>query len=72
MAVERISSLSSVVGGDRSDAMMAGIIHAEIRREVPNFSLADAFSLQLARKLGGIVVTGDPDFKDVKEADFLE
>ncbi len=70
-AVERVSSLSRFAAPDRADATEAGVIHAEVRKSSPNFSLADAFVLQLARKLGGKVLTGDPDFKGLEEAEFL-
>jgi predicted nucleic acid-binding protein len=70
-AVERVSSLSRFAALGRADAAAAGVIHAEVRRTSPNFSLADAFVLQLARKLGGKVVTGDPDFEGLEETEFL-
>ena len=45
-----------------------GILHAETRKEVKDFGLADAFVLLTARKLGAKIVTGDPHFKGFKEA----
>jgi predicted nucleic acid-binding protein len=50
----------------------AGEIHAIEKKLSPNFSLPDSFVLQLARKLGAKVLTGDPDFRKVKEAELIE
>lgn len=71
-AVARVSSLTRIVIPTLDDSVMAGVIHAGMRKKVPNFSLADAFVLQLARKLRGRVVTGDADFKGLEEAEFLK
>jgi predicted nucleic acid-binding protein len=37
----------------------------------PNFGLADSFVLQLARKVGAKVLTGDSDFKGLREAEYI-
>ena len=50
--------------------MEAGLLHARVRKGSPNFSLGDAFVLQLARKPRGKVMTGDPDFRGIREAEF--
>lgn len=49
-------------------AKEAGILHAETKKEIKDFGLADAFVLLTARKLGAKIVTGDPHFKEFKEA----
>ena len=49
-------------------AKEAGILHADIRKKIKDFGLADAFVLLTARKLGAKIVTGDPHFKGFKEA----
>ena len=49
-------------------AKEAGILHAETRKKIRDFGLADAFVLLTARKLGAKIVTGDPHFKGFKEA----
>ena len=67
-----IVSLSKVVSVDADLASSAGLLHAHIKRDVHNFSLADAFTLQTARGVGAKVLTGDPDFKNIKDAEFLE
>jgi predicted nucleic acid-binding protein len=66
-----VTSLSKTVVVQESDAKEAGTIHATIKKTTPNFSLGDAFVLQTARKQGCRVLTGDPDFKRVKEARML-
>jgi predicted nucleic acid-binding protein len=66
-----IRGLSKVVAPTPDDAIEAGIIHAKSRVVSPNFSLADAFVLQLARKTGAKVLTGDPDFKGMREAEIV-
>ncbi len=67
-----VGSNSKVLVPSGDDAVEAGVIHARIREGVPNFSLADAFVLQAARKLGAKVVTGDEDFRGIKEAKLIE
>jgi predicted nucleic acid-binding protein len=67
-----ISTLSKIVEIDAVLAKDAGILHSEIKRKSPNFGLADAFVLQTAMSLGAKVLTGDKDFKGVKDAVMLK
>ena len=67
-AVRAITVLSKVGVPSLEDARQAGRIHAELKATAPNFSFADSFVLQLARKVGAKVLTGDPDFRGLKEA----
>lgn len=60
-------SLSSIYHPDISFAVEAGKLHAELRRERKHIGLADTMVLLTARKLGGKVVTGDEDFRGIKE-----
>jgi predicted nucleic acid-binding protein len=69
--VATIRSLSKAVGSGADDAIEAGILHAKIRESSRNFSLADSFVLQAARKLGAKVLTGDPDFHGIKDAELI-
>jgi len=62
---------SKVVVPSAEDAIEAGLLHAEMKKNVPNFSLTDAFVLQLARKLDARVLTDDPDLRGIKEAVFV-
>jgi len=70
-AMRAITTVSKVGELGLEDAIQAGKIHAELKRKVPNFSLADSFVLQLARKVGARVLTGDPDFNGLKEAELI-
>jgi len=70
-AVMAMTSLSKIGVPDLEDARQAGRIHAEVKQGVPNFSFADAFVLQLARKVGAKVLTEDPDFRGIKEAEMV-
>jgi PIN domain nuclease of toxin-antitoxin system len=71
-AIEAIQSLSRLGTPSGIDAIEAGRLHAEVRSKSPNFSLADSYVLQLARKMDAKVLTGDPDFKGIKETEFIE
>lgn len=70
-AIDAISALSKFGLPTRDDAIEAGRLHAEIKTKSPNFGLADAFVLQLARKIDGKVLTGDQDFKGLREAELM-
>ena len=63
-----ILSLSSIHFISLEFAKEAGILHAEIRKKIKDFGLADVFVLLTARKLGAKIITGDPHFKTFKEA----
>ena len=71
-ARQAFAALPRIVDTDRSAAAKVGELHARMRADVPNFSLADAFVLEAARRLELKVLTGDPDFRGIKEAEFLE
>ena len=70
--IRALLSISRVSNPDEEDAQEAGRFHAETRLVSPNFGLADSFVLQLARKLGCKVLTGDIDFRKLKEAEFID
>jgi predicted nucleic acid-binding protein len=72
VAVHAITTLSKVVGPGLDDAVEAGIVHAETKAKAPNFSLSDAMVLQLAKKFDATVLTGDPDFRGIKDALVIE
>ena len=61
-------NLSKIYGINSIFAKEAGILHAETKKEIKDFGLADAFVLLTARKLEAKIVTGDPHFKGFKEA----
>ena len=70
-AMRAVTTLSKIGIPTVDDAVEAGMIHAELRAKSRNFSFADSFVLQLARKKGAKVLTGDPDFKSLKETELL-
>jgi PIN domain nuclease of toxin-antitoxin system len=71
VAIDAMSALSRFGIPSRDDAIEAGRLHAEIKAKSANFGLADAFVIHLARKVNGKVLTGDPDFKGIREAEFI-
>ncbi len=70
-AYSNIIVLSKVYGVSVELAKEVGLLHAEIRKKIKDFGLADTFVLLTARKLGAKVVTGDPHFKGFKEVVLL-
>ena len=72
MAFNSIVSLSKIVYVDEEFAKKVGLLHSSIKKRVTNFSLADAFVLQTAKNLDAKVLTGDPDFKGIKDAEMLK
>src|SRR3989338_10086627 len=57
-------NLSKIYGINSIFAKEAGILHAETKKEIKDFGLADAFVLLTARKLNAKIVTGDPHVKN--------
>ena len=66
-----VLNLSNIYGMNAEFAKEAGILHAEIRKTIKDFGMADAVALLTARKLNAKVLTGDPHFKGFKEAMLL-
>ena len=66
-AYEVIHGNSSMVDADERLSYQAGMLHAEVRRRVRDFGLADAYVLAAARSLGARVLTGDPHFADIED-----
>lgn len=63
-----IMGLSKIHKIDENFAKEAGILHAEIRKRIKDFGMADSVVLLTARKLGARIITGDLHFKGFKEA----
>lgn len=59
---------SQIINVDEELSLQAGLVHCEMRKTIKDFGLADAYILAAARKLGSKIVTGDPHFKDIKQA----
>lgn len=62
-----ILSISSIYTIDVEFAEEAGKIHTALRKQRRKFGLADAFVLLTAQKNTANVVTGDEDFRGLKE-----
>lgn len=62
-----LSSISSFYNINEDFAEEAGNLHAEIKKERKHIGLVDIFVLLTARKLNAKVVTGDEDFRNLKE-----
>ncbi len=68
IALKALEDNSNMLVADLALARLAGEVHAEERRKVKDFGLADAFVLAAARSKGSRVLSGDPHFKNVPEA----
>ena len=66
-----ISDFSVIYGINTVLAKSAGILHAEMRKEIKDFGIADAIILATARHLNAKIVTGDRHFKGIRETIFL-
>lgn len=52
-------------------AVAAGKVKNELRKTARNISLADSIHFQTAQSVEAVFVTGDPDFKDIKNKKIL-
>ena len=62
IALEAINSLSIIFYVDFNFSKEVGLLHADIKKKIRDFGLADTFVLLTARKLNAKVLTGDPHF----------
>lgn len=60
-------SLSKIFSLDVDFAEEVGKLHAELKKTRKHIGLADIFVLLTAKKINGKVVTGDEDFRGLKE-----
>ena len=67
-AYDILTSNSQIVDVDEELSKEAGLLHAETRKKVKDFGLADAYVQATARKTKSRILTGDIHFRDVKEA----
>lgn len=67
-AFDILISNSNVIDVDEELSKETGVLHAEMRKTERDFGLADAYVLATARRVKAKVLTGDPHFRDVKEA----
>jgi len=68
LALKAIEDNSAVEMVDTGLARLTGELHAEQRKKISDFGLADAFVLATARKKSARVLTGDPHFKTIPDA----
>jgi len=71
LAYDSINSNSKIVAINAKIAEEAGLLHAEIRKKMPQFSIVDALLITTARHIKAKVLTGDNHFKEFKEAILL-
>ena len=68
-AFDALTTLAAIADINKPDlSREAGLIHAEMRKQMKDFGLSDAFVMATARKLNARVLTGNPHFKGLKEA----
>ncbi len=68
IALTAIGTLSSIVIINKELSVLAGHIHFEVKKKNKNFGMLDALVAATARKIGAKILTGDPDFKNFREA----
>jgi len=67
LAFKAIADNPGLESVDIGLAKLAGELHAEQRRKIRDFGLADAFVLATARKKSAKILTGDPHFETIPE-----
>jgi len=60
-----ITTNSNILRTSAEECKNVGITHANMKSKSQNFSLADAFVLETARKLKAKVLAGDQDFRNI-------
>ncbi len=65
-------SISKIFNINLKFAEEVGRLHAEIKKERRHIGLADIFVLLTARKINAKVITGDEDFRGLKEIIMLK
>jgi len=67
LALRAIEDNTALEPVDTGLAKLAGELHAEQKRKIQDFGLADAFVLATARKKSAKILTGDPHFETIPE-----
>lgn len=67
IAFNAIIANSHVIPVDEKLSFVTGQLHAEMRKHVKDFGLADAYILACAKNYNAKIVTGDPHFTTVKD-----
>ena len=68
IALNCIDSMSTVVNVNREIGSLAGQIHFEAKKKIKDFGMLDAFVAATARSVNANILTGDPHFRNFKEA----
>jgi len=66
IAFNTIIATSHVIQVDHKLSLIAGKLHAKMRKHVSDFGLADAYVLACAKTNNARIVTGDPHFRSVR------
>ncbi len=67
-AYDILVSNSKIISVDQELSRQAGILHAEMRKRIKDFRLADAYVLTCAKMLRARILTKNPHFKGFHEA----
>ncbi|MGB9914157.1 MAG: PIN domain-containing protein [Candidatus Bathyarchaeales archaeon] len=71
-AYDIITSNSNIIDVNDQLSKETGILHAKMQKTKKDFGLADAYVLATATKIGAKIITGDPHFKNIKEAIIIQ
>jgi predicted nucleic acid-binding protein len=63
-----VTTKTSLILVDREISIAAGRINYENKKKIKNWGMADSIILATARKLSAKDLTGDPHFKNIKDA----
>jgi len=66
-AYKAIIASSHVIPADDKLSFLAGQLHAEMRKHIEDFGLADAYLLACVKNYRAKIVTGDPHFNTVQD-----
>ena len=68
IALNHINNFSIVVGVTNELGVLAGQIHFETKKKNKDFGMLDAFVAATAKSVNAKILTGDPHFKNFKDA----
>lgn len=67
IALDAITSNSRIIPVEDKLSLLAGELHAQIRKTVKDFGLADTYVLACSKKYDATIITGDPHFTTIKD-----
>lgn len=71
VAFKYVTMLSKILDVNPELSKETGLFHAEKKKRIKDFGLADAFIVVAAEKIGANILTGDPHFKGMRNATFI-